>query len=88
MGKRIKSGIKSVRSSEKRRSRNLKVKEAIKKAFKAAEKAIAAKSPTVADLIKKAISVIDKAAKHRVVHKNKADRKKSRLLLKYNKAKG
>ena len=84
---RKKSGIKRVRSSAKRKLRNFKVKESIKKSFKAAEKAIAAKAGNAKELVKKAVSIIDRAAKRGVIHKNKINRKKSRLLLKLNKAK-
>lgn len=79
MGERLKSGKKRVRSSEKRRVRNLLAKNAIKRALKAAEKAIKAKNPEVKELVKKAISVLDKAVERGIIHKNKAARKKSRL---------
>ncbi|NQT30086.1 MAG: 30S ribosomal protein S20 [Candidatus Saganbacteria bacterium] len=88
MGKRSKSGVKRIKTSKKRRVRNLKAKEVVKKAFKACERAIASKSGDMADLIKKAVSAIDKAALRGIIPKNKAARKKSRLLLKYNKVKG
>ncbi len=79
MGQRLKSGKKRVRSSEKRRVRNLLAKNAIKKALKAAEKAIKAKNPEAKELVKKAVSVLDKAVERGIIHKNKAARKKSRL---------
>lgn len=79
MGERLKSGKKRVRSSEKRRVRNLLAKNAIKRALKAAEKAIKAKNSEVKELVKKAISVLDKAVERGIIHKNKAARKKSRL---------
>lgn len=82
MGKRAKSGIKRTRSSKKRHDRNLATKIAIKKALKSAEKAISAKTADVTDLIKKAVSVLDKAVERGIVHKNKAARKKSRLMVK------
>ncbi len=87
MGVRSKSGLKRVRSSAKRRDRNLKTKEAIKKAIKFADRAIKAKSADAAELVKKAISVIDKAAERGIIHKNKAARKKSRLSLRFKKSK-
>jgi small subunit ribosomal protein S20 len=82
MGKRAKSGIKRTRSSAKRHDRNLDAKIEIKKALKAAEKGIAAKASDVKELINKAISVIDKAVTRGIVHRNKAARKKSRLMVK------
>ena len=87
MAQRLKSGKKRVRSSKKRKARNLEVKLAIKKAFKAAEKAIVSKLAEADSLIKNAISILDKAAERGIVHKNKVSRKKSRLQRKYNKSK-
>ncbi len=87
MGKRARSGVKRTRSSKKRRQRNVDTKLVIKKAFKAAEKALVQKASETADLIKQAISAIDKAVERGIVHRNKAARKKSRLQLKLNKAK-
>jgi small subunit ribosomal protein S20 len=88
MAQRSKSAKKRIKTSKKRRTRNLAAKEAVKKAFKAAERAIARKAADVKELITKAISAIDKAAGRGIIHQNKAARKKSRLQLKYNKPKG
>jgi len=87
MAQRLKSGKKRVRSSKKRKARNLEAKLALKKVFKAAEKAIVSKLAEADSLIKKAISILDKAAERGIVHKNKVARKKSRLQRKYNKSK-
>ena len=83
-----KSARKRVKTSKKRQARNLAVKLGVKRAFKAAEKAILGKASNVVELIAKAVSKIDKAAAQGVIHKNKAARRKSRLLLKYSKVKG
>ncbi|MFA6549277.1 MAG: 30S ribosomal protein S20 [Candidatus Margulisiibacteriota bacterium] len=87
MGKRAKSGVKRTRSSKKRRQRNVDTKLVVKKAFKTAEKALVQKATETADLIRQAISAIDKAVERGIIHRNKAARKKSRLQLKLNKAK-
>ena len=87
MALRSKSGIKRVRTSKKRKARNLTAKQAVKKALKIAEKAITTKSAEVNELIKKAVSTIDKTVQRGIIHKNKAARKKSRLLSKLNKSK-
>jgi len=79
--------MKRVKTSKMRRARNLAAKNEVKKAFKGAERAIAAKSAEAKELIKKAVSAIDKAVQRGILHKNKAARQKSRLLLKYNKTK-
>ena len=87
MAVRSKSGIKRAKTSKKRKERNLSAKQAIKTAFKLAEKAMQAKSGDVNELIKKAVSAIDKAVQRGILHKNKVARKKSRLMLKFNKSK-
>ncbi len=87
MARKSKSAMKRVKTSKERRARNLKAKQEIKKVLKEAEKGIASKAANLNELIKKASSVIDKAAERGIIHKNNAARKKSRLLLKYNKSK-
>lgn len=79
---RSKSGIKRVRQNKKRRERNLEAKKAVKQALKMAARAINAKSAEATDLIKKAVSVIDKSVQRGILHKNTAARKKTRLLKK------
>ena len=70
----------------KKRLRNMAVISAVKTIFKKADEAILVeKDPDKADeLVKKAIKKIDKAACKGMIHKNKAARKKSRLMLKLN----
>ena len=85
---RSKSGVKRAKTSKKKKEKNVKIKQGIKQAFKAAERAIAAKSSDVLDLIKRAASLLDKAAKRGIIHKNKASRKKSRLMVKLTTIKG
>jgi len=75
----IKSAKKRIRQTAKRRQRNLAVKRNINKSFKKAVAAIGKKDPKAAELVKKAVSIIDKAVQGGVIHKNKAARKKSRL---------
>lgn len=88
MANKSKSAKKRVKTSIKRKTRNLAAKQSIKKAFKLAEKAIIAKSSDVVDKIKMAVKAMDKAVQRGIVHKNKAARSKSRLVLKFNKNKG
>jgi small subunit ribosomal protein S20 len=83
--KRTASGIKRKRQSVKRNARNVTAKKNIKIAFKTAEKAILSKSAEVKDMISKACSAIDKAVQRGILHRNKAARKKSRLLQSLNK---
>lgn len=68
----IRSARKWVRASDKRRKRNLAVKTQLKSAFKKAASAGGEDAKT-------AVSLHDKAAARGIIHKNKANRKKSRL---------
>ena len=82
MAKRSRSAMKRVKTSKKRKARNILAKQAVKNAFKAADRAIAAKSSDIEGSVKKAFSIIDKAVARGIIHKNKAARKKSRLIKK------
>ena len=84
--KRLKSGKKRVRSSAKRHERNLTAKRDVKQALKAVERALQSKAANVVELVKKATSIIDKVVERGIIHKNKAARKKSRLMQRVNKA--
>lgn len=70
----IKSAKKWVRASEKRRKRNLDVKTRLKTSFKKATAQGA--SP---ELVRGVASAYDKAAARGIIHRNKANRKKSRF---------
>jgi small subunit ribosomal protein S20 len=80
----IKAAIKYIRKSRKNRERNLLVKNNIKRLVKGSQKLILAKSKDSAEMVKKAISAIDKAVENGRLHKNTAARKKSRLMAKLN----
>lgn len=69
----IKSAIKKLRKDKKRTALNRQKEKTLKEALK---KAI--KTPT-AQNVQKATSLIDKAAKNHLIHKNKAARLKSKL---------
>lgn len=74
------AAFKSMRQSEHRRIRNVRIKLNLKRAVKSVRKAAAAKDATKAsDLLKKTISIIDRAAQKGVIKKNTAARLKSRL---------
>lgn len=83
----IKSAIKKIRVAARNQVRRKPVVVAIKKAFKAAEKAVAQKTAEAAELVKTACRLIDKAVSNKVVHKKTAGRHKSRLAKKLNAAK-
>jgi small subunit ribosomal protein S20 len=80
----IKAAIKYIRKSRKNRERNLLVKNNIKRLVKGSQKLILAKSKDSEEMVKKAISAIDKAVENGRLHKNTAARKKSRLMAKLN----
>ncbi len=75
-----KSAKKALRQSTRRRVRNLKKKEAYKKAVKETRGlALAGKISEAANTLSAAYKALDKAAKTNVISKNTASRKKSRL---------
>lgn len=78
-------GLKNVRKARRRHARNLVEKNKLKASVKAARAAIVSKAADVMEKMKKAISIIDKAAQRRIIHANKAARLKSRISLAYNK---
>ena len=79
-----KSAIKELRKSTKRAIRNFKVKKAIKDVIKDSKKMIETKEAKAAETVKAAIKLLDKAAAKKVIKKNSASRKKSRLMKKLN----
>lgn len=81
---KIKSAIKRIKTSEKRRERNVAVKSAVKTAFRKAEGAIKRKAEDTLIRVKEAIKAMDKAVSKGIIHKGSAARKKSRLMAKYN----
>ena len=71
---------KDLRQSKKRRQRNLLVEQRVKAALKKFKKALEAKDSKLSQqTLSEVYKVLDKAAKKRVIHPNKAARKKSRL---------
>ena len=75
----IKSQIKRNRQTVKRNLANRKVRSEIHTRTKNANTAIAEGADNADELVRDAISRIDKAAANGVMHKNKAARKKSQL---------
>ena len=77
---RRKTSLKRKRQDKKRRLRNLKIKQQLKKTVKKFQALLAAKNPAEAKaLLTKVFSQLDKAAKKNIIHPRTADRKKSRL---------
>lgn len=76
----IKSAIKKARQDETRRARNKSRKQTLKSALKKMRTALAAKKADDAKQIApETLSTIDKMAKRGLIHRNAANRHKSRL---------
>ena len=80
----IKSAIKRVKVSEKKNLRNRMVKSAMKTSVKKFNTAIEAGTADAA-LLSATQGAVDKAASKGVIHKNAANRKKSRMAKSLNK---
>ncbi|MBQ6645513.1 MAG: 30S ribosomal protein S20 [Clostridia bacterium] len=80
----IKSAIKRVKVSEKKNLRNRMVKSAMKTSVKKFNTAIEAGTADAA-LLSATQGAVDKAASKGVIHKNAANRKKSRMAKRLNK---
>lgn len=81
----IESAIKRVRTNEKANAKNSAQLSAMRTAVKKFEKAVVAKADNVEDLFKEATRSIDMALSKGLIHKNKANREKSRLAAKLSK---
>lgn len=79
-----KSATKALKQSVKRAVRNFKVKRAVKDIIKDSKKLIETKEKQAAEKVKQAVKLLDKAAAKKVIKKNTAARKKSRLMKKLN----
>jgi len=81
----IKSAIKRVKVNEKRRQRNASQKSALRTAVKAFEATVSSNNVESAkEALILASKKLDKAASKGLIHKNAANRKKSRLAKKLN----
>jgi small subunit ribosomal protein S20 len=77
----IKSSIRSIKLSLRNRRRNLSYLNRIKKIIRDLKR-----TPSI-KLLNQAISLLDKLALKKIIHRNKAARQKSQLMKKYSKAK-
>jgi small subunit ribosomal protein S20 len=83
-----KSALKRWRQNERHRERNKAVRTATRTAVKKARVGITGGSDDAAAAVREAVSVLDRATKHNVIHKNAASRHKSRLMRHLNEAAG
>lgn len=83
---RRKTSLKRKRADKKRRLRNLRVKQELKKVTKKFQVLLSAKNVAEAKaFLGKVFSKLDKAAKKKIIHPRTAERKKSRLARKLTK---
>ena len=82
----LRSAIRDIRKSRKRAERNQSVKSAIKTFVKKTRVAIANGDENAAELLSQTSAAVDKAAKRNIIHKNAANRRKSRLAKRLNAA--
>lgn len=78
----IKSAIKRTKTAQIRNERNTQAKSAMRSAVKKFETAVANNDENAKELLVQAVSKLDKAAANGLIHKNAANRQKSRLMKK------
>lgn len=84
---RRRTSIKKSRADKKKHLRNLRVKIQLKKTLKKIQALLSVKNVGEAKaLLTKAFSQLDKAAKKNIIHPQTANRKKSRLMKRLNRA--
>jgi small subunit ribosomal protein S20 len=81
----IKSAIKRVKVTEKKNLRNRMVKSAMKTQLKKFETALVKEPAAASALLAQSAGAVDRAASKGVIHKNAANRRKSRMALRLNK---
>lgn len=80
----LKSSKKDIIKSRKRRLRNQAVRSAIKTFVKKTRAAIESGDEHAMELLSRTASLVDKAAKRGIIHRNAANRRKSRLARRLN----
>jgi small subunit ribosomal protein S20 len=82
----IKSSIKRVRKAEAKTSQNKARRSELKTTIRNYNEGLISNSENKEELLKIATKKLDKAASKKLIHKNKASRKKSQLMKAYNTA--
>jgi small subunit ribosomal protein S20 len=83
----LRSALRDIKKSRKRAERNQSVRSAIKTFVKKTRVAIQGGEAEAETLFLATSSLVDKAAKRGIIHKNAANRRKSRLARRLNAAK-
>lgn len=84
----IKSAIKRVQLSKQRTLKNASLKSTLRTAIKRFEESLSVDPANAKPALSKAIRSLDRAVAKRIIHKNAAARKKSRLTRRFNKTVG
>ena len=82
----IKSSIKRVRKAEAKTSQNKARRSELKTTIRNYNEGLISNSENKEELLKIAIKKLDKAASKKLIHKNKASRKKSQIMKAFNTA--
>lgn len=77
----IKSAIIRVKTTNKAEAQNISQKNAMRTAVKRAKTAIAENAENKNELVRIAVKKVDKASQANLIHSNKADRIKSKLMV-------
>lgn len=84
-----KSAIKRIRSSRRKQERNRVFRSRARTFVKKARRLIEeGQFDEAQEVVRQAISALDKAAEKGIIHKNNAARRKSRLMRRFNQARG
>ena len=71
---------KDLRQNKKRRQQNLETKQSVKEAIKRLKKAVGSENTSLREkALTDVYKILDRAASKKIIHRNKASRKKSRL---------
>ncbi|GHU69466.1 30S ribosomal protein S20 [Clostridia bacterium] len=82
----IKSAIKRVKVNQKKNLRNRMVKSSMKTQLKKFETALVKEPAAATTLLASTVGAVDHAASKGVIHRNAANRRKSRMAIRLNKA--
>jgi len=82
----LRSALRDIKKSRKRAERNQSVRSAIKTFVKKTRTAIAGGDENAFQVYRDTTALVDKAAKRKIIHKNAANRRKSRLAKQLNAA--
>ena len=82
----IKSAMKRVKVTKTKATQNSITRSVLKTSIRKFNEAVASNDESASELLRKAFTAIDRAAAKKVIHKNTAARKKSRLVKAFNAA--